>query len=253
MNDPAEHSIEFVLRDPELAAELPIVAPLTAPLSFQIQADQEPTLTQLTEILEKMDYSATTITPSSDVLERNLREYVFGGVCAPGVAERVGRLLGLASVFDAAVLGCLENWEMLLRAAHAAAVPLVGGCGFEPTGDAETSRPSAAEIARQIQRLLAKDVAVAVIPGAAASVPAHTVDQKSACRIIKASDSTLRRGGYFNDQATAGHDPAKLNGVLVGREWRFEVREVNRFADFYWGQKKAVGDGPGPAIRGRDI
>jgi hypothetical protein len=96
-------------------------------------------------------------------------------------------------------------------------------------------------------------VTLTVKPGSAASVPVHTVDQRTACKVIKASDTTLRRGGYFHNLAVAERDPSKLDGVIVGREWRFEVAEVHRFADSCWQQRKAAVDGPGPAIRGRDI
>ena len=253
VNDAETTVVEFILRDEQLAAELPISIPLNAPLSFEIHADQEPTVSQLTEIVEKLDYTATGITGASDVLERNFREYLFAGVHDADFARRVGRPIGLASVFDGVVLGWLEHWECLLRAAHAGAAPLVGGSGFERTPEEESIRRSAAEIARQVYKLLAKDLTLTVGASPAASVPAHTVDQRTACKIMKASDSTLRRGGYFHNVAGAAHDPTKLNGVLVGREWRFEVSEVHRFADFYWGRKKAPTEGAGPPIRGRDV
>jgi hypothetical protein len=145
------------------------------------------------------------------------------------------------------------SWRLLLPEARTIAVPLIGAGNLKRAADGETGRPSAVEIARQVCKLLTEDPTLMVRAGNVGSVPAHTVDQRTACKIIKASDSTLRRGRYFNDMATTGHDPTKLNGVLVGREWRFDVREVQRFADHYWGLKKQVTEGARVSIRGRDL
>lgn len=164
---------------------------------------------------------------------------------------------GLSGATSLAEQAFAEYWPKLRKfpscVALPMALPLVAQRDSEEASARGTGWPTAAEIAKQVYKLLARDPTLMLRPGAVAAVPAHTVDQRTACKIIKASDSTLRRGGYFSNLAAAQHDPAKLNGVLVGREWRFEVSEVYRFADFYWGQKKAPAEGAGPAIRGRDV
>ena len=129
---------------------------------------------------------------------------------------------------------------------------LGGDAGVKPDVPAKTVDP--AEIAKHVYAILNPILRVILKNARLAALgKVHTVDLTQACTIIKVSPHPLRWGQYISDLAEHEFDPEKLNGVLEGRLWRFELSEVHRFATWYWSRKrKRIIDGQGPAIRGRD-
>lgn len=113
---------DFILRDDELDIELPITIYSEEPLGFDLSDGAEPNEAQLEILIEAACSGGLDLPEVTDAFEevRNcLFDYMAAGVGEwdDESARRLGRLIGLASYFDAGVNIWIEHWSSI--AAHA--------------------------------------------------------------------------------------------------------------------------------------
>jgi len=242
----------LVLRDDVLDFEVPLNVIVDQPLSFDPADGMRLGEEQAKEILAKICTegcdAAISVGDTFGVLREYLGTLMLRGAGAGDKEEarRLGRVIAIASYFDAGVGHWLQHWTGVLSEAE-------GFLGREDdrgsAGGVEEPGPSGADdttltandIARSVKALLDPDLALVIrsVKGAerhaeVASLGAlHYLNLSQACRVLNTSDATLRQHGFLNDLHENPLDQSKLNGHKVGSgaraTWRFSRNEVERF------------------------
>ncbi len=205
---------EFSLRDDELDLEVPLIAVTDEPLDFEL--DEEPSAWQLNRLLELASEGHLEVPEVTDaclVLQDFIAGHIESGLTEwdDAMAQRIGRLIGIASYFDAGV-----NVMRQLLGEMVSAADWEAG---EMEDDIETRIQEAIEMGLQPIR---KDIATL------AAASEEILNLQEAIRRLRTNEHDIRP--HLNNLGHNAYDAAKLNGHRSGRIWKFHEDEVARFS-----------------------
>lgn len=232
----------LVLRDDVLDLKLPLEVVVDEPLSFQPEDGMELSEEQVQEIIEKTGtegcQAAISVGDTFGVLREYLSELMLQGAGAGNKEEarRLGKVVAIASYFDAGVDYLRQHWAGVFAEAG-------GYLGRE--GDLGCAESQAQLIADLVSKTLDPKLHLITVDSkrAAESSELAAIGVKKlltlteVTKILNVSDNTLRDKGLLNDRDENGFDPARLNGTRKSKNakagWQFHVEEVERYARLF--------------------